>query len=67
MDSKNKIVKFDPTERMAEKAEEQGWKKDIDIVELDMNDLSNVADAFQMIKGALELLSNATGVSLDSV
>lgn len=67
MDSKNKIVNFNPAERMEEKAEEQGWKKDLDVVELDMNDLSNIADAFQMIKDSLELISNATGVSLDSV
>lgn len=67
MDSKNKIVKFNSAERMAEKAETKGWEEDIDVVELDMNDLSNIADAFQMIKGGLELISNATGVSLDSV
>jgi len=65
----NNIIQFDPTERAKQNAEADGldWEEDTDTVELGMGDLSDIADGFKMIREGLELISNATGVSLESV
>ena len=61
------IVSFNPEERMSEKAEEKEWEEDNDMFEMDMSDLSRIADGFNLIREGLELISIATGVSLESV
>ena len=61
------VVSFDAKERTIEKAEEKEWKEDEEVVEMGMGDLSDIADGFKKIKEGLELISNATGVDLESV
>lgn len=66
MDNK-KVIQFNPSDRMEAKAEVEEWEEDYDNVELGMGDLSNIADGFRMIREGLELISQATGVDLESV
>lgn len=58
----NKIVNIDPAERMARKAEEQGWEEDNDKIELSWEDVSNISDGYDMILEGLRKISNATGI-----
>lgn len=67
MDS-NKIVKvITPEQRMTEKAEQENWEPDDDVVEMNFSDMSDIADGFNLIRQGMDLISNATGVDLDSV
>ena len=61
------IIHFNPDDKYNKMVEEEGWEEDTDTVEMDMSDLSDIADGFNMIKEGLRLISNATGVSLESV
>jgi len=61
------LVNFDAGNRMQEKAEREGWEEDTDMVALDMTDLSDIADGYNLIRQGLEKIANATGVSLESV
>ena len=63
---KSKIIQFRKG-ITAEEATLKGWEEDTDKVELDMSDLSDIADGYNLIKQGMELISNATKVSLDSV
>lgn len=68
MDNQTNIVKVvTPEQRMADKAERENWEPDDDTVEMDFADMSSIADGFNMIKKGMELISNATGVDIDSV
>lgn len=58
----SKIINIDPAERMAQKAEEQGWEEDNDKIELSWEDVSNIVDGYDMIFEGLRKISEATGV-----
>ena len=67
MESTAKVLKFDPIERIAEKVAEESWETDKETVEMDMSDLSDIADGFNLIKQGMQKISDATGVDLESV
>lgn len=66
MDNKLGVVTFNPAQRMAEKAEQNNWQEDTDKVEMDMSDLSDIADGFNLIRKGMKMISDATGVDLES-
>ena len=54
-------------EELNKLVKEEGWEVDEDTVELDMNDMSTIADGYELIMLGLNKISEATGVAVPTM
>ena len=54
-------------EELNKLVKEEGWEVDEDTVELDMNDMSTIADGYELIMLVLNKILEATGVAVPTM